>query len=453
MAKGRRSSVTAAPGDTHRSSPPRHAAAYNTMLAMENVLEKLKCLNYEAYFVEGRNQNPIGREEFCIPSTGSNSSLQFQHFLNLTTWLFSVVHASGSAPTTDGSNNNGEDEQKHDDLRIDQYDDPNTIVHKVMIAMRELGFDADFPATKLKTPYGEAVVKVLDFLSDVAFDRSPSAHLGPVQYNHNDTNSTDTLLHRGEDAISCEEGNDIMDESLLPSDDDDDFDNDNAYNNGNILFETTMNDDKLENSGHSIIETSIDPYEWRNELERVGPRLRAPSEGRGEGWRYHLVQTISQNKTIHTGFPSTEAHLLLLKKDMEDSLEKTTTKEGYLNKQFNALSEDFAQVKSDLNKVEESYHNSNQNVNSLSNKLVEISDELTLVKKLMEEKNGSMSDTTPIVEIKLGLQKLKAEIKGFDLRIGVVNHIIQSKLLDIKVPPRDVYMDDIDDLSFESEKQ
>ena len=77
-------------------------------------------------------------------------------------------------------------------------------------------------------------------------------------------------------------------------------------------------------------------------------------------------------------------------------------------------------VKSALDEVEHSYQVSNQNVNDSSNQLVEITDELSQVKRLLEEKNGSISDTTPIVEIKSALDKLKADIKEFDLRIGVV---------------------------------
>merc|ERR1719502_1064963 len=53
-------------------------------------------------------------------------------------------------------------------FKIDKFDDPNTSVNKMMLALRKLDFGLDFPASKLKSANGEPVVDVLDFLTDKA---------------------------------------------------------------------------------------------------------------------------------------------------------------------------------------------------------------------------------------------------------------------------------------------
>ena len=65
-------------------------------------------------------------------------------------------------------------------------------------------------------------------------------------------------------------------------------------------------------------------------------------------------------------------------------------------------------------------HKSNQNVNVLSNKLAQITKELDELKKEMDGKSGSISDTSPIFQIKSALKTLKKEIAELDLNIGVV---------------------------------
>lgn len=162
--------------------------------------------------------------------------------------------------------------ENEDDFRIDQYDDPNTIVHKIVIAVRELGLDADFPATKLKIPYGEAVVKVLDFLTELACERT-GAKPGPVEY---------VGYYKDGKLISEEQDNarnndEIFDESFLPDDDSNNSEDERNDLSENTLFEPTFNDE-MENSARNMIESNIDPIEWRNEVERVGPKLRGKSK-------------------------------------------------------------------------------------------------------------------------------------------------------------------------------
>ena len=124
----------------------------------EGTLEKLKCLNYEHSFCNsggrGGGRKPFHRVHFVFP--GANPSVQFDEFVELCSFLCSVIQPSGR----------GEEEL----FRRDQYDDPNTVVNKLMLALRSLSFDLSFPSQKLKTANGEQVCAVLDFLANKALE-------------------------------------------------------------------------------------------------------------------------------------------------------------------------------------------------------------------------------------------------------------------------------------------
>jgi hypothetical protein len=53
-------------------------------------------------------------------------------------------------------------------FKRDPYDDPTTVANKLMLALRSLDCRLSFPAQKLRTPYGENVCNVLDFLTEKA---------------------------------------------------------------------------------------------------------------------------------------------------------------------------------------------------------------------------------------------------------------------------------------------
>ncbi|CAM9416703.1 unnamed protein product, partial [Discosporangium mesarthrocarpum] len=53
---------------------------------------------------------------------------------------------------------------------VDKYDDTNTSANKLMLALTGMGFELDFPASRLKMAYGEPACAVLDFLTGKALD-------------------------------------------------------------------------------------------------------------------------------------------------------------------------------------------------------------------------------------------------------------------------------------------
>ena len=52
---------------------------------MENLLEKMKILNYEIEFCQEKHVAPFARTAFALPA--KNPSVQFGNFLDVVSWL------------------------------------------------------------------------------------------------------------------------------------------------------------------------------------------------------------------------------------------------------------------------------------------------------------------------------------------------------------------------------
>ncbi len=80
-------------------------------------------------------------------------------------------------------------------------------------------------------------------------------------------------------------------------------------------------------------------------------------------------------------------------------------------------------------KLEKSHEERTERNKHLAGKLAQTLKELEEVKKMMDEKGNSMTDTTPLVQIRESLQRLKDENKELDIRIGV---LVRSLNVDIR---------------------
>merc|ERR1711935_545921 len=75
------------------------------------------------------------------------------------------------------------------------------------------------------------------------------------------------------------------------------------------------------------------------------------------------------------------------------------------------------------------YEQSAEAVNNLTNNLSGISEELDDVKNQMDDRGNSMTDTSPVVRLKKAVTQVKSDTKQMDLRIGVVQHVLQHSKL------------------------
>lgn len=138
----------------------------------ENSLEKLKILNYEIDYCKKLNKRPFSRIHFALP--GSNAGHQFDDFTSICSWLVPIITGDNNA------------------LKSEQFEDPNTKLNKLMLVLRNLDFRGSFPAQKLRTPYGEPVCLVLEFLTDKALSARGFQFLPPQYPAMDEVRQTDS---------------------------------------------------------------------------------------------------------------------------------------------------------------------------------------------------------------------------------------------------------------------
>ena len=193
---------------------------------MENTLEKLKCLNYEEHLIHKSWKKPIASAYFLVPD--SNAKEQFQIFVLLVKWLFSLIRDYFDEPS----------------FQIDQYQESHTIIQNVIKELKALNYEGNTSASKLKLAYGEEVILVLDFLTDLALSKTNYIFLAASHH------TTEDMLEESNHIFSEGHQNDAKDFSI------------NEAENNDIQNENSM------------IIAKIDPVEWKTELERIGPKLR-----------------------------------------------------------------------------------------------------------------------------------------------------------------------------------
>ncbi|CAM9874543.1 unnamed protein product [Ectocarpus sp. 13 AM-2016] len=154
--------------------------------------------------------------------------------------------------------------------------------------------------------------------------------------------------------------------------------------------------------------------------------MQMAASAAGKEWRGHVEQTKKHEEAIQAALPVTTTQLALIGTEVTESVEKMRVKERFINSQHDGLREEYVQLHDELKAVELKHQTTSGSVGELTESLAALSDELQELKEKMDSKGDAMSEASPLVSIKQALQQIKAEIKTFDLRIGVVSHTLLS---------------------------
>ncbi|KAH0569075.1 intraflagellar transport protein 57 homolog [Cotesia glomerata] len=367
------------------------SASYVSNVRMEDLLEKLKLLNYDTDFVQELKMKPINRHYFVIPT---NPGEQFYLFTSLAAWL---VRKAGK---------NFEQPQ--------ESDDPNAIIALIMDHVKEFGVSVEFPPNKLKQGVGEHAIYVLDSLADQAIKASkfkwkkveiPADE--PDQEPEIEDDDAELILEKVEEEMMADY--DDEDDDILHIDD------------ITKLYGKTMEDVQKPDN---ILESQTDAEEWKLELERVLPQLKVTIKTDSRDWRSHLEQMKQLRANISTGLNGTKNQLDKLHTDIANTLDKIKMREMYLNKQLEPTLVEFRGLQEELLKIKEHYRDVSGGVTERTRTLNKLSDELEQVKKEMDERGSSMTDGTPLINIKKTITKLKSEISEMNVRVGVLEYTL-----------------------------
>ncbi|KAJ8931861.1 hypothetical protein NQ314_015191 [Rhamnusium bicolor] len=356
--------------------------SYEAFARMEDLLDKLKLLKYEYYFVVVKNPGE-----------------QFYLFTLLAAWLIRKCGKNFEQPQ--------------------EFDDPNDTISKILDAAKENGMSVDFPPNKLKQGVGEHVVHILENLAINAIKKNNIILKKPKPPEEKEEEAE---ILDDESEINLDR---VEEEMIAAYSDDSDEEN---------IFRL----DDLKPAKREIqpteLKSDIDEESWKLEVERVLPQLKVTIKNDSRDWRSHLEQMKLHKGNIEDCLGTTKTQLEKLHKEISITLEKVGNREKYFNRELENTLEDYRNLQDQLSKVKDNYKNISSGVAERNRELYKLSDKLESVKQQMEERGSSMTDGTPLVNIKKSVAKIKAEIIDMDVRIGVLECILlQTKIRDEKL--------------------
>jgi len=378
-------------------------AAFLPYMIMEDIVEKLKLLNYEEEFVAKLGQRPISRTYFAVPGSAGE---QFFVFSNLLSWLLEICGRRFEAPLED--------------------DDPNAVVSNIMSEIKPLGLNTDFPPSRLKAGCGDEVCYILNQLASKALEMKRFTWNRP-EYTEEDAQ---------EESIEDEQ----FDEQIEDEDIDEDYEDEIMLDIGEV---NTASQDTIEvQKQEDLLESSTDALEWKMEVERVMPSLKVHLRS-DKDWRTHLDQMLENRKNMSTSLAASKTQLDQMHQEITRTLEKITSREKYINSQMEGPIAEYRRLKDRLAEIEEKYRSAGSTVTDQSRTLAQITEELEAIKAQMDEKGTTMTDSGPLVKIKQAITKVKNELIQMELRIGVLQHVvITAKVNDKTAMTRDMNSDD-----------
>ncbi|XP_071957784.1 intraflagellar transport protein 57 homolog [Antedon mediterranea] len=375
---------------------------HKQFVVMEDLLDKLKLLNYEEGFLRNLGFKPLSRHYFAI---ATNPGEQFFIFTSLCAWLVNLSGRQMEQPQ--------------------EYDDPNATISSILDELRQLGGTVDFPPSKLKQGCGEHCIYVLDKISDETLKHINFKWSRP-QYPQEEADEEETAVDEEEELTLDKLEQDFVEEH------EDDIEEEGSFLDlaglQNLQAATAnMESSKPEN----IMESTTNADEWKLEVERVMPSLKVHIRTDNKDWRTHVDQMHQHRDGIDNALSQTQGHLGKLHDEITKTLEKIGSREKYINNQLEHLLQEFRAMQDSLAEAKEQYRQASGGVTERTKILAEISEELDKIKVEMEEKGSSMTDGSPLVKIKQALQRLKNEILQMDIRIGTVEHtLLAGKLKD-----------------------
>eukprot|EP01017_Pseudomicrothorax_dubius_P029003 TRINITY_DN3493_c0_g1_i13.p1 TRINITY_DN3493_c0_g1~~TRINITY_DN3493_c0_g1_i13.p1 ORF type:complete len:397 (+),score=127.10 TRINITY_DN3493_c0_g1_i13:70-1260(+) len=366
---------------------------------MEEIIEKLRLLNYEQQFLANKGLKPLNKAYFAF---STNQIEQFNYFKQLVKWLFQMNEAQSSD--------------------YGKYDDPITAASNIQMELKKLGIECDFPPVKLKSGAGEEVCTVILNLLNRALKIKRFQFKPPkfeVSKKGND-----------EEAFEDREGDENIDMAEA-IDNEDDIEEEHFEDNQDKNWQDNAQD---ANQDKNIIKSNIEEKEWILECERVGPRLKYTIPNETKEWRGHIEQMRTFEDTIKKNIPDARNRLEKLSEEMTKLLDRISQRENSINVNLNDQGLQYRTQAEDYKTLQQGYQTKNEAVNEMREKFKKINEQFESIQAKIDEYGSNATDSSPIVKIKEAIKNLRAEIAAIDLRSGIVNH---TCLLYTSPSPRD----------------
>jgi intraflagellar transport protein 57 len=118
-----------------------------------------------------------------------------------------------------------------------------------------------------------------------------------------------------------------------------------------------------------------------------------------------------------------------IQSEMIFTMEKVESREKHLNKDLKDLIQDYKALSIDLSRVNNEIKENEREKSEMEENLSRLTNELENVKIQMEQRGNSMSDGSPLINIKKAVIRLKEEIADLDVKIGVMQHTMTHEVI------------------------
>lgn len=360
---------------------------------MDDIIDKLKLLNYEVDFCLPHRPpfKLLSKTYFAQGSTTENANAQFYYFTSLVSWLMGLAgHKGFPAPG--------------------QFDDPNATSTNILTELRVMGLPvSNLAPNRIRAGSGDAVLTILTLLLDKAL-LSRGFNFRPLEYTvekYDDNGDGDI---GGGNSVAGET-NDIDDHVEVDSEEDDE------------VYVQAGGTKQVKDDSNQMIVSQVSADQWHMEVERVGPQLQIRAEEIRD-WRARIEGASTLLKAVEKMYPDVKTMLQRMGDDLEKNRDRIQKREQTLASQFAEHVEEYRVKLRELNTVQDSFNQANQNVAQLSQELNQVSETLDNCKREIEDRESKISDTTPLMQIKEAVTKVRGEIKQMSLRIGVLQHTV-----------------------------
>ncbi|XP_011872276.1 PREDICTED: intraflagellar transport protein 57 homolog [Vollenhovia emeryi] len=139
-------------------------------------------------------------------------------------------------------------------------------------------------------------------------------------------------------------------------------------------------------------------------------------------WRAHPEQMKQLCGNITTNLSGTKTHLSKISTDTGNTFDKIKT---YLNRQLEPSLTEYRSLQEDLSKIKEQYRDVSGSVTERTRALNKLMEELEdHMKREMDERGSSMTEGTPLINIKKTITRMRNEIAemNIEIRIGVLEY-------------------------------
>lgn len=386
-----------------QEAPVPQAPAVNP----EDLIDKLKFLQYESGFCAHYGFPALHYTTFVQAS--SNPNEQFYTWTCLVSWLLGLCGIRFEAP--------------------DQFSDPNATASGVLEALRRGRFPADFPPNKIKSGFGDICCVVLNNIVDKALE---STGFQIQKVVHDAVDEDEAVDDDGDD------GADMGDEA-------------NAAEQEDGMFVENVGAGGDKPVTLQMVQSDIDPEQWKLEAERVAPLLKVRTEADAKEWRSRMDTTRDMQQNIIAAMPDTRDKLSRIGANVSKAIELIRTREKYINSQHESLVAEYRRVRQNMEEVQRRHQDGSEQASEKSNDLKKISEELENIKAEMEGRSTGMGDSAPLVKLKDAMKKLQREMREMELRLGVVTGQVLATTVERSTKGGDVdestnSVDDDDDL-------